>query len=339
MTGGAYAADRSAAPAPSRSRPTAPPKRTRRVDRVVSASRTRVEQRDLLDNSPVNAHAAAAKQACLRAKLGTNASTPAARRSSRAAPPRSRPAAPSTRSSLNPGPRADRVHAAPLPQGRRRHAPGGHGVRPSPRPPRGPQGREPAANANRAADERQARIAAILKAMRARGGRRHPRRARAPRGRRAPGRSRGARHDRLPGEALPVVDAARRDSPSRRRGWGTARAAPAGPPSRLRARASGSSPWPDSLFSSSPELAQQLQRTMPRARRRRRGTRPRCARGPTPLIANTAATTRTRCRWSASERLPCCPPPPTLSPSRYLQGSPVEPLANYRYKCHLHGQY
>ena len=27
----------------------------------------------------------------------------------------------------------------------------------------------------------------------------------------------------------------------------------------------GSSPWPDSLFSSSPELAQQLQRTMPRA--------------------------------------------------------------------------
>ena len=183
---------------------------------------------------------------------------------------------------------------------------------------------------NRAADERQARIAAILKAM-----------PPAEVGDSAQIKSRGTYHiDATPARShwlicahRPAASAAstrdswprptsrtrrrgprpttwrsaipRRRSPtgltSKRPGWGTAPAAPAGPPGRLRARAwarrrgrtRSSRRAPSSRSSSSARCRA--------PRRRRPGTRPRSARGPTRRTANTAATTRTRSRWSASE--------------------------------------
>jgi hypothetical protein len=111
---------------------------------------------------------AAAKQACLRAKLGTNSLDPRCEAlvAGRAAALKAcRPVAAAIGCAQGPVPIACMQHGsaptstfyastpspeltpdstqAPLPQGRRRHAPGGHGVRPSSRPPRGPQGREP----------------------------------------------------------------------------------------------------------------------------------------------------------------------------------------------------
>ena len=70
--------------------------------RYVDATTGRAN-RDLLDNSPVNARRPPNKPASARSSTRT-ASTPAARRSSRAAPPRSRPAARRRGRRLRPGP-------------------------------------------------------------------------------------------------------------------------------------------------------------------------------------------------------------------------------------------
>ena len=117
---------------------------------------------------------------------------------------------------------------------------------------------------NRAADERQARIAAILKAM-------PPAEAGGIRGEHA--RLVAAAHladqearattdylaKRYPSSTLP--DGTHVKATRVGHGSGGARRSPFASPGQ----GLGSSPWADSLFSSSPELAQQLQRTMPRA--------------------------------------------------------------------------
>ena len=117
---------------------------------------------------------------------------------------------------------------------------------------------------NRAAEERQARIAAILKAM-------PPAEAGGIRGEHA--RLVAAAHladqearattdylaKRYPSSTLP--DGTHVKATRVGHGSGGARRSPWASPGQ----GLGSSPWPDSLFSSSPELAQQLQRTMPRA--------------------------------------------------------------------------
>ena len=281
----------------------------------------------------------AAKQACLRAKLGTNSLDPRCEAlvAGRAAALKAcRPVAAAGGCAQGPVPiacmqrRYRKAGADTL--WRARRAPWPSTASRATRP------RKPEAS-NRAADERQARIAAILKAM-------PPAEAGGIRGEHA--RLVAAAHladqearattdylaKRYPSSTLP--DGTHVKATRVGHGSGGARRSPFASPGQ----GLGSSPWADSLFSSSPELAQQPSARCRAPRRRRRGTRPRCAPGPTPLIASTAATTRAAAdgRRLNSVNAPCCPRPPTLGKCSLFAGKSRQP-PGHRYKCHLHGQY